>query len=38
MCIRDRADPAVARRLFQLIQNAGTAERKPLDYKAFMKR
>ena len=32
------ADPAVARRLFQLIQNAGTAERKPLDYKAFMKR
>ena len=31
------ADPAVARRLFQLIQNAGIAERRPLDYKAFMK-
>ena len=31
------ADPAIARRLFELIQNAGTAERKALDYKAFMK-
>ncbi len=30
-------DPAIARRLFHLIQNAGTAERKPLDYKSFMK-
>jgi len=29
-------DPAIARRLFQLIQDAGTGERKPLDYKAFM--
>ena len=29
-------DPAIARRLFQLIQEAGTSERKPLDYKAFM--
>ena len=31
------ANPAIARRLFELIQNAGTAERKALDYKAFMK-
>jgi len=30
------ADPAIARRLFELIQNAGTSKREALDYKSFM--
>ena len=30
------ADPTIARRLFELIQNAGTSKREALDYKSFM--
>ena len=37
----DTGDPlqsrAMARRLFHLIRDAGTAQRRPLDYKSFMK-
>ena len=37
----DTGDPlqsrAVARRLFRLIRDAGTTQRRPLDYKSFMK-